>query len=372
MISTTAGFVLLSALGLGAEPGGQTKNKTFTVSKGGLLEVSISSGDIRVNTWDRNEVTVLVRISDEDDENDVQIVQSGNTVRVTDDGGWGYDDARYDISVPVKFNIDLRTHGGNLSVIGRLEGNISGETSGGEIKTGDVTGNIEVQTSGGEIRVGKIGGNGLLSTSGGNVEVGDVGGELEVRTSGGEIRLGNVVKSLRAHTSGGDVYLGDVGGASDVSTSGGYIRAGRVNGRSQLRSSGGDIDLLGGNGTIRATTGGGNLRLLDITGTIDGRTGGGDIYVELSPKGASKLASGAGRISLHVQESAKATIEARIKYERKWGKSSGDRYTIRSDFKADNEDTMEDGIRGRFMLNGGGDRITLETYNSDIEIRKKK
>lgn len=46
----------------------------------------------------------------------------------------------------------------------------------------------------------------------------------------------------------------------------------------------------------------------------------------------------------------------------------------RSDFKEDSslrdEDKQE--IRSKYILNGGGESIKLETVNSDIEIRRLK
>lgn len=48
--------------------------------------------------------------------------------------------------------------------------------------------------------------------------------------------------------------------------------------------------------------------------------------------------------------------------------------SIRSEFKEDSslrdEDKQE--IRSKYILNGGGESIKLETVNSDIEIRRLK
>ncbi len=92
-----------------------------------------------------------------------------------------------------------------------------------------------------------------------------------------------------------------------------------------------------------------------------------------SGKGKSRLSSASGIIQLYRPENARATITARIRVEG-WWKSQKNQYTITSDFKEDSslrdEDQQE--IESKFTLNGGGETITLETVNSDIEIRKLK
>jgi hypothetical protein len=49
-----------------------------------------------------------------------------------------------------------------------------------------------------------------------------------------------------------------------------------------------------------------------------------------------------------------------------------DEYDIMSDFKAESKDKNKRGIRAKFVLNGGGPRIELETMHGDIEIRKSR
>ena len=374
-LSTLAAFVLLgSGAAFGTAPD-RTQSKTFSVNKGGTLDVSINGGDIRIATWEKNEVAITVRFADEDDEEDLKMTQTGNTIRIVDNGGWGETDNRYEISVPAKFNLEMRTGSGDLIITGKLEGTIDGQTSGGSIRMDDVAGKVDVSTSGGDLRARQITGDGRFNTSGGDIDVRGATGELDVKTSGGDIRLGNIGKTLRASTSGGDVTIGDVGNQADVSTSGGNIRVGKVNGRVRLKTSGGDVELSSGNGSILAYTSGGNLRLSHISGSIDARTAGGDIDAELMPDGTgtSKLSSASGEIRFSVPENAKATIDAVIRIHGGW-RSMRDSYDIRSDFKAETTESDRDSheIRGRYILNGGGQTISLETVNSDIVIRKMK
>ncbi len=346
--------------------------KTIQVSKGGTLEVKLSGGDINIRTSDRNEVSV--RGDEGESESSLNVTQNGSTIRVTrrDEDG-GYEDGNVNITIPSQFNLHLKTSYGEITVDGKLVGEAEAETGGGGISLDDVVGTVDLSTSGGDVSTGSVNGDGNLRTSGGNIDVKSAGGRLDVRTSGGDITVGNVGKTLRAETSGGDVVIGEVGGEAKVATSGGNIRTGRANGKVSLSTSGGDIELSGGNGTISAATSGGNVNIKNVSGSVDASSSGGDITAELKPsgKGRSRLTTAAGNIALYLPADAKASIDARIRVQGYW-RGQHEEYTIQSDFAADkssqNKDEHE--ITAHYTLNGGGEQITLETVNSDIQIRK--
>ncbi len=371
-------FVLLSVVSAGRcfaeDRDDLVRTKSFTVSKGGTVDVTVNGGDIRIVTWEKNEVFIKARGTEENDLDRLDMELSGSTVIVNNREGWGSSDLSFDISIPSSFNCELRTSNGAIDIRGPLNGNIHGSTSAGDIRvSGAVTGNIDVTTSAGNIRTGDIQGDLRLNTSGGDITVADVSGAADIHTSGGNIRVMNVRKTLNAKTSGGDVIIGDVGGEADVSTSGGNVSVGKVSGTAHLATAGGDIDLRGASGNIRVKTAGGSLRLENITGVIDARTAGGDIDAELIPEGhgTSRLATAAGIIRLEVPENAKATINARIRVQGSWRMNRED-YHIRSDFKAQTQENDKEiqEIKATYLLNGGGETITLETVNADIEIRK--
>ena len=99
-------------------------------------------------------------------------------------------------------------------------------------------------------------------------------------------------------------------------------------------------------------------------------TAGGDIYVELDPTnaGRSELETAGGDITLYLPAGAKVTIEARIKIRDRWDE---DDYEITSDFKAESQDRDKREVTARYVINGGGKVITIETVNGDIDILKK-
>jgi DUF4097 and DUF4098 domain-containing protein YvlB len=353
---------------------GAVKTKTFTVGKGGRLDLSVDGGDVRIVSVDKGEVTVTAFGTEEDDFEDLRMEMRGNAVWVENfSGGGGSNEMRYDVSVPPQFDITVRTTNGMIRIDGPLSGKIVGSTSAGDIQLGNIGGSVEMNTSGGDIRTGAIQGDVNLKTSGGDIKMGTVSGEADINTSGGDIRVESVQKTLWAKTSGGNIYVGDVGGEATLSTSGGNVTVGKVSGSARLSTAGGDIELEAATGDVKAKTAGGNIWLMNIAGTIDARTAGGDVKAELTPsgKGPSRLSTASGEITLTLPENAKATVHASIRVEGRWRSSRSD-YKIRADFTAqsteENKDDRE--IRATYLLNGGGEPITLETVNADIIIRK--
>lgn len=371
IVLSTLFFLALPALGQTDEQT-STQSKSFKVSKGGMLEVSVQAGDIRLSPWEKDEVYVKAREIEEDDADNLEMTQVGNSVRVEFHSRWG-SAPRFDISLPAQFNADLQTSGGDIIINGAMTGTLKGTTSGGDVRIADVVGSADMNTSGGDIITGNVQGDLFLNTSGGDIHIGFVTGKTDVNTSGGDIHVEKAGKMLRAKTSGGDVAIGDVGGEATVSTSGGDVAVGRVSGGVSLGTAGGNILLRSATGRVTAKTAGGDIELDSIAGPVDAKTAAGNIYALLFPtdKGRSRLSTSAGDIELSLPENAKATINARVRVHG-WWRDESEESNIYSDFKADTfeKDEREREIRATYTLNGGGEPITLETSLGSIEIRK--
>jgi DUF4097 and DUF4098 domain-containing protein YvlB len=355
------------------------KEQTFSVGKGSSLDVSVTGCAILIKTSDKNEIHVVAEGIPEDAVEYLKMTQSGDEVRVSYRPKWGNDnDGRFVITVPAQTKLELRTSGGDIELQGSLTGDAVGSTAGGDIIIEKVKGMVRMSTSGGDVRAGDIDGKADLRTSGGNIILASVNGEATISTSGGDIRIEKVGKKLDARTSGGDIEVGDIGGDASLSTAGGDVRVGKVSGNAYLRTAGGDLMLKSASGTVEAKTAGGDIDLKNITGSIEASTAGGNVIAELIPdgKGSSKLKTAGGDVKLFIPENAKATIEAtiRLRDNENWGSSSRkSKYEVRSDFKAESyqKDDDRQEIRARYLLNGGGETITLETVNGFIDIKKK-
>ncbi|MCY3772031.1 MAG: DUF4097 family beta strand repeat-containing protein [Gemmatimonadetes bacterium] len=307
------------------------RSETFQVERDGRLDLNTRAGDITISTWNKSEAVVTVQGIPSRSAHDLRIRYEGGILRVDyDPRSSRYtinrrNGLRFKIDLPAAFDLDLRTGGGDIEVVGDLTGDVRSHTSGGDVTLRDIGGEVELSTSGGDIRVGTVGGDVHLQTSGGDIRVKKASADLDVQTSGGDIRIGQVGNTLEAQTSGGDITIEYVGGKARITTSGGDIEIGELSGNARITTAGGDIELRNAKGELQVKTAGGELELLNVTGSIDARTAGGDVLAEIIPEGTkdSSLISAGGDIVLYVDPKAKATIEARIHVETWFGFGRG-------------------------------------------------
>lgn len=282
--------------------------KSFTVQPGGILKVETQGGDISVLTSSEATVKVVARErihASTDAEADeilkkltLEIAQQADGVSASAKyekqpmgfhwGSWPPVQVDFTVTVPLNYNVELKTSGGDVTV-GNLSGKVHARTSGGDVTLGKIAGDIDAGTSGGNVRLEEGAGSVKLGTSGGDVRVGRAVGPTDLGTSGGNIDIKSVENSLHAATSGGDVRAGIAGalkGDCKLSTSGGRVKVTLDKGVAfdlDAATSGGDVDATGLTITIEKG-GSGRSRL---SGKVNGggpllklRSSGGDIIVE--------------------------------------------------------------------------------------------
>ena len=351
------------------------KTQTFKVQKGGTLDMDVQPGNVELTPWEKDEVLIEVDGIDREFMDRLKMTQEGNTVKIRyKNRRQRSDEVEFRINVPKKFNADITTSGGSVIQHDELVGSFDLNTGGGKTRLETITGNVTLESGGGEIRVKKIDGDGKVHTGGGDIGIKLTTGTLDLETGGGNATAETVGKNLKMVSGGGNVTVGDVGGEAELTTGGGNLHVGTVATNLHLSSGGGNITVKGANGKVELATGGGNLTVEKIEGSVTITTGGGNVSFGFVPsgKGVSKAKSGGGDLKVYLPETAKASIDALIKL--RFSRGSRRRYDIRSDFKADDYQKNDDEARitGTYTLNGGGERIALETTNGDIEIRKMK
>ncbi len=211
------------------------KEKSFTVNPNQIIVVKTDLGDIKTNTWDKNEVLIKIfgnnnaeksmEFSFDQDEKGVEIIgeKEGGFL-----SGWFRNiNLKYEITVPENFNLEYKTAGGDISLK-----NISGK--------------FNFKTSGGDISLENSNGKLISKTSGGDITIKNFTGDLEVATSGGDIKIYSENGKVNATTSGGDILLNYSGKNSGIKlvTSGGDIDVkvpAALNAEVKLVTSGGDI-----------------------------------------------------------------------------------------------------------------------------------
>ncbi|MBN2413565.1 DUF4097 family beta strand repeat protein [candidate division KSB1 bacterium] len=380
--------------------------KSYNVSQGGTLEIVNITGDIEVSSWDKNVVEIREEIimdvyTEEEAEQHVArrnngYSQNGNVISIRGLNGSESAESNFYIQVPKKYNLDIQTRGGDISVE-NLNGNVKTATSGGDIEMMHLNGVLELTTMGGDMLFNDISGRLNARTSGGDIELYYIYCEANVNTSGGDIDLSNATQRISLSTSGGDVDAADVEGDLSVNTSGGDIAVANCSGsKISLQTSGGDIEIKNIKGEISASssggdisgeqfyarvnvrTSGGDIFLNDVKAAVMANTSGGDIDTEITLKDFSvphqiDLQTTGGDIDLTLPAKIPATIKAEIRLNN--GGFSFRRYDIYSDFPLVKSKPSESGekiLSSHGDINGGGDLINLKTNGGNINIHKAK
>lgn len=276
----------------------------------------------------------------------------------------------FQISVPQRFQVDVETQSGDVSVEAPLQGSARLTTAGGDVRTRDVTGPVQIETAGGSISLANIGGDLTARTAGGSIHVGNVKGDSVLETSGGEIETGTVSGTLKAETGGGDVVVGGAAGPLTAQTAGGQIQIGPTGGSVLAETAGGSIRLQGSRGRVVAETAGGSIDLLRVEGAVRASTAAGRILAEFNGTrktfGPSRLETTMGDVYVYLPANVPMTIDAAI--ETAAGRQ------IHSDFplniEGNQEELIPSTLRGHGNLDGGGEVLRIRTVTGNIEIRK--
>jgi Putative adhesin len=261
--------------------------KSFPLDPGGQLVVQADRGGIEVRTADRNSVDIEVtrqaggsRTKAEQTLKDhvVSITQDGNKVEVRAEykgektSGWfgNSPDLRvnYLITVPRKFDVNLKTAGGSVKV-SELTGKVQAASSGGGLNFTKIEGPLSGHTSGGGITVAGCKGNADLRTSGGGLKLSEIEGDVDARTSGGSVHADKLTGKSVLKSSGGGIEVSEIKGQVEASTSGGGITA------SLLTQPTGDCTFKTSGGGIKVVLG------EKLTVDVDARTSGGRVTSDL-------------------------------------------------------------------------------------------
>lgn len=239
--------------------------KAIATKPGQKLTMNVDRGDIEIRTHAAETVdikvvrelpkTSLSKAQDIFTKHSVEISDASDGVRIKAEmprkllSGWlnpvNRLSVHYTIAVPERYDLDVSTAGGNVTV-GAIEGQAKCRTSGGDIKLGAIRGGVNARTSGGNVKLAGATGDNDLHTSGGDIDVSTVTGNVTARTSGGNIEITKVSGRVIADTSGGDIHVKEANGPVAAHTSGGTVTAlltESPKGQSSFKTSGGDVNV---------------------------------------------------------------------------------------------------------------------------------
>ena len=350
--------------------------KEFNVKPGQQLEVDLDTGgDIEVMGWDKNVAEITVYMDEDDiDDYDIDIDEFSRGITVDIDYRGRHNrhsgNLMVSVNIPNKFNVDLNTMGGDI-LIKNIEGEFSGQTMGGELGFVNLKGEMDMSTMGGDIQAENCELDGEVSTMGGEIDFIDVVGDINGSTMGGDVTFRNIKKTndrskgrkVKISTMGGEIMIDEAPFGADISTMGGDIMIKSAGDYIVAQTMGGDIDVKKLDGGIDASTMGGDI---DIVMVGDPEKGNRD--VEISSKG--------GEIHLTVPEGLSMEFDLKIELTRRKGD-----YNIHCDFpiKIEGENGKDTSwssrrnyIYGTGSVNGGKNKIKIDTVNGNIYIHKGK
>ncbi len=251
---------LLAASAVIAKADQDVITKTFPVKAGGRLTMNVDRGSIHITTSDSDKVDVKIarelkgasasEAKKVFEQHKIELSSTDNDVKITAENPHTRQFNRlqvdYTIAIPARFDIDVKTAGGNIDVAD-LDGKAVVHTSGGNLKLAAIKGPLKAHTSGGNITLTKTQGDADVDTSGGNLHLGAIEGNLVAHTSGGQITVERTKGSVKASTSGGDIHVKDACGPVTAHTSGGNVSA-QLNSQPtadcSLKTSGGNVEVV--------------------------------------------------------------------------------------------------------------------------------
>src|SRR5262249_55441160 len=145
-----------------------------------------------IRSWDRSQVRVRGILSGTlARRTEVLIARVGGgvelrTITPDDYGGDWIDRNSFEIWGPTRFNVNISSPGGGISISG-VEGRLSGNTAGGEITLDNVSGRADLTTGGGEVSITNSNLEGSVSTGGGRAVVHNTSGRVSVTSGSGPV-----------------------------------------------------------------------------------------------------------------------------------------------------------------------------------------
>jgi len=357
-------------------------NRKFDASSGGTLILDLKAGGtVSITGHGGAGIEVSYSVSGPSaDDCKVEFVsrESADELKIitdyTDRGRSHSSSIRFEVRVPDRFNVELDSMGGGLSIDG-VEGEFSGKTMGGELILHDVRGEARLTTMGGQIRLTDAELDGSLKTMGGEVLFENVTGDVTGSSMGGNVRYKNVQR--RDGKIGSPDRLSETDETTmetvQISTMGGAIEIEDAPEGASLHTMGGDIRVTDARRFVRAKTMGGDILIESVDGWVKATTMAGDVEVTVTGSGGDvELTSMSGDITLHVPSGFSMDLELEIAYTR----NSRQDYRIDTPFGLSEVRTREwdydKGSPRKYIRasgsTGGANRVEIHTINGNITI----
>ncbi len=196
---------LILALGLMAPT-----DQTVPVAKGTKLTVNNFAGDVVVKTWDKDAVRVEVNHSDRETV-DIKQVEQTLSIRSRSTRGGPSRSLDYNITVPGWMAVSVSGTYADVTLEG-LGGDVTVDTTRGDIKVRGGSGFVSLKTVQGEVTVEKAKGKIEVRAVNEDIHLADISGDLSAESTNGSIVLDRIDSSnVDLYTVNGNIsYDGPV------------------------------------------------------------------------------------------------------------------------------------------------------------------
>lgn len=250
-------FIAVLSAGLTVAAGDKSINENVDADGRTQLEISHGHGNITVQGWDQDRVSLSGTITTRGkwnkrlDDLDVEVTTSGNTVMVkvikpqANWSGSGSYRIDYELKAPRGMSVNLSNSHGQ-TYITDFQGDVDLKTSHGNLEGSHFEGDLNLTANHGHAEIRDVGGRANVQHNHGNLELVDLNGDLDYKGNHGKAVLVNINGSIRLENSHGKVDIDGVDGGvkGTINHSNLVVTTSTVpNGNYQLKASHGNITL---------------------------------------------------------------------------------------------------------------------------------
>jgi DUF4097 and DUF4098 domain-containing protein YvlB len=232
------------------------RTETFQTPGDLRLEVRLGAGEVRLETADVQETTVVLEPLRDNDASTAAVVNARVELRERGAGHELVVDARdrgrglfrsaevlVSVSCPTGTSVEAKSGSADIAGRGRF-GSVEVETGSGDVEFGEIAGEARVNAASGDVQLGTVDGDARVNTASGDVQMRVVAGEAKVNTASGDIIVREVHGELSANSASGDVLVREARASVGVNTASGDQEIGKVvQGSVRLKSASGDLKV---------------------------------------------------------------------------------------------------------------------------------
>ena len=232
------------------------RTETFQTPGETRLDIRLGAGEIRVETAEVQETTVVLEPLRDNDASAAAVENarvelrergSGHEVLVDarDRGRGIFRNAEVLIVVTAPEGTSVESKSGSADVEGRGRfGSVDIETGSGEIEFSEIAGEASINAASGDVQLGTIGGAARVNTASGDVLIRSIGGEGKINSASGDVIIREVKGELSVNSASGDVLVREAGSSVGINTASGDQEVGSVvSGKVTLKSASGDLKV---------------------------------------------------------------------------------------------------------------------------------